>query len=39
MFGDPFYARAIKLPWLPVVVGYFGIAFTLVLTFYILLGA
>ncbi len=34
-----FYARAIKLPWLPVMVGYFGIAFTLVLTFYILLGA
>lgn len=34
-----FYARAIKLPWLPVMVSYFGIAFTLVLTFYILLGA
>lgn len=33
------YARAIKLPWLPVMVSYFGIAFTLVLTFYILLGA
>ncbi|WP_345976324.1 permease [Sulfurimonas sp. HSL3-7] len=33
------YARAIKLPWLPVMVGYFGIAFTLVLIFYILLGA
>jgi len=34
-----FYARAIKLPWLPVMVSYFGIAFTLVLCFYILLGA
>lgn len=34
-----FYARAIKLPWLPVMVSYFGITFTLVLTFYILLGA
>jgi len=34
-----FYARAIKLPWLPVMVGYFGIAFTLVFSFYILLGA
>lgn len=34
-----FYARAIKLPWLPVMVSYFGIVFTLVLTFYILLGA
>lgn len=34
-----FYARAIKLPWLPIMIGYFGIAFTLVLSFYILLGA
>jgi len=34
-----FYARAIKLPWLPLMVGYFGIVFTLVLSFYILLGA
>ena len=34
-----FYARAIKLPWLPVMIGYFGIAFTLVLSIYILLGA
>lgn len=34
-----FYARAIKLPWLPVMVSYFGITFTLVFSFYILLGA
>ncbi len=34
-----FYARAIKLPWLPVMISYFGIIFTLVLIFYILLGA
>lgn len=34
-----FYARAIKLPWLPVMVSYFGITFTMVLSFYILLGA
>ncbi|WP_345988988.1 permease [Sulfurimonas sp. HSL1-2] len=34
-----FYARAIKLPWLPVMISYFGIGFTLVLSFYILLGA
>lgn len=34
-----FYARAIKLPWLPVMIGYFGIAFTMVLSIYILLGA
>ena len=34
-----FYARAIKLPWLPMMIGYFGTGFTLALTFYILLGA
>ncbi|MEA1920630.1 MAG: permease [Campylobacterota bacterium] len=34
-----FYARAIKLPWIPVMIGYFGLGFTLVLSFYILLGA
>ena len=34
-----FYARAIKLPWLPVMISYFGLTFTLVLCFYILLGA
>ncbi len=34
-----FYARAIKLPWLPMMVAYFGTGFTIALTFYILLGA
>jgi len=34
-----FYARAIKLPWLPVMISYFGTGFTLVLSIYILLGA
>ena len=34
-----FYARAIKLPWLPVMVSYFGLTFTFVLCFYILAGA
>ena len=34
-----FYARAIKLPWLPVMVSYFGLAFTLLLSLYIILGA
>lgn len=34
-----FYARAIKLPWLPMMVSYFGLGFTIALTFYILLGA
>ena len=34
-----FYARAIKLPWLPVMIGYFGLSFTLLLSLYIVLGA
>lgn len=34
-----FYARAIKLPWIPMMVSYFGMGFTIALTFYILLGA
>jgi len=34
-----FYARAIKLPWLPVMVSYFGLSFTLILCIYILVGA
>lgn len=34
-----FYARAIKLPWLPMMISYFGMGFTLFLTFYILLAA
>ncbi len=34
-----FYARAIKLPWLPMMVAYFGTGFAITLTFYILLGA
>ncbi len=34
-----FYARSIKLPWLPMMVAYFGTGFTIALTFYILLGA
>ncbi|MDA3946113.1 MAG: permease [Helicobacteraceae bacterium] len=34
-----FYARAIKLPWLPMMISYFGLTFTLTLSFYTLLGA
>lgn len=34
-----FYARSIKVPWLPMMAGYFGIAFTVILTIYILLAA
>lgn len=33
------YARAIKLPWLPLMISYFGYAFTLLLMFYIIIGA
>ncbi len=33
------YARAIKLPWLPLMVSYFGYAFTGVLMFYIMIAA
>lgn len=33
------YTRAIKLPWLPLMASYFGFAFTVILMFYIILGA
>ena len=33
------YTRAIKLPWLPLMVSYFGYAFTMLLMFYIIIGA
>lgn len=33
------YARSVKLPWLPVMVGYFGTTFTVLLTLFTLLGA
>ena len=34
-----FYARAIKIPLLPMMIDYFGLPFTLILSCYILLGA
>jgi len=34
-----FYARAVKLPLLPLMVDYFGLAFTIVLTIYIILAS
>ncbi|MBC8207800.1 MAG: permease [Desulfobulbaceae bacterium] len=34
-----FYARAIKLPLLPLMIDYFGLNFTIILSCYILLGA
>jgi len=33
------YARAIKLPWLPLMAHYFGITFTILLSVYIIFGA
>ncbi len=33
------YTRAIKLPWLPLMVSYFGYAFTVLLMLYIITGA
>ena len=32
-----FYSRAIKLPMLPIMIYYFGLSFTIILTFYMLL--
>ncbi|BCD61285.1 MULTISPECIES: permease [unclassified Nitratiruptor] len=34
-----FYARAVKLPLLPLMVHYFGLTFTIVLNIYIIIGA
>ena len=34
-----FYTRSIKLPWLPLMISYFGFAFTLILTLLVILGA
>lgn len=33
------YARSVKLPWIPVMISYFGITFTVLLTLFTLLGA
>ncbi len=33
------YARSIKLPWLPMMISYFGIKFAIVFTLYIIFGA
>jgi len=34
-----FYTRSIKLPWLPLMVSYFGLLFTVLLTFFVILSA
>jgi len=33
------YARAVKIPWLPLMASYFGLGFTVLLTLYTVLGA
>ena len=33
------YARAVKIPWLPVMISYFGVKFTLIFSLYIILAA
>jgi len=33
------YARAIKIPWIPMMISYFGLSFTLIFSSYILVGA
>jgi uncharacterized membrane protein YraQ (UPF0718 family) len=34
-----FYTRSIKVPWLPLMISYFGLMFTILLTFYVIVGA
>jgi uncharacterized membrane protein YraQ (UPF0718 family) len=34
-----FYARSVKIPLLPIMIDYFGLAFTAILTFYILVAS
>ena len=34
-----FYTRSIKLPWLPLMISYFGLAFTVVLTLLVIVAA
>ena len=34
-----FYTRSIKLPWLPLMISYFGLAFTVILTLLVILSA
>ena len=33
------YARAIKIPWIPMMISYFGLSFTVIFSVYILVGA
>jgi len=39
LIGAFIYARAVKIPWIPLMIAYFGWAFTVVYTLYVVLGA
>lgn len=39
LIGMFFYARAVKLPLLPIMIGYFGLGYTIILNTYIILGS
>ena len=39
LIGAFIYARAVKIPWIPLMIAYFGWTFTVVYTVYVMLGA
>jgi uncharacterized membrane protein YraQ (UPF0718 family) len=39
LIGMFFYARAVKLPLLPIMIGYFGLRYTVILNLYIIAGS
>jgi len=39
LIGAFIYVRAVKIPWIPLMIAYFGWTFTVVYTFYVVLGA
>ncbi len=39
LIGLFFYARAVKIPLLPIMIGYFGLSYTIILNLYIILGS
>ena len=39
LIGIFFYARAVKIPLLPIMIGYFGLKYTIILNLYIILGS
>ncbi len=39
LIGMFFYARAVKIPLVPIMIGYFGLKYTIILNLYIILGS